>query len=191
MNIGLFFGSFNPIHVGHLIIANTIANTKEIDRVIFIVSPHNPHKKKSNLAHEFDRFDMINQSIKDNPKLFVSDIEFHMPKPSYTIDTLIRLREKYPEDRLFLILGEDNLKSFQNWKNAEQILEQFSLIVYPRPGSEPNDLLKRDNVMKVEAPLLDISATFIRESIKKGQTITYMVHPSVENFIEEKGLFLH
>jgi nicotinate-nucleotide adenylyltransferase len=135
MKIGLYFGSFNPIHVGHLIVANIMANSPDLDQVWFVVSPQNPFKKSKTLLHEFDRFDMVEKAIADNPKLKVSDIEFAMPKPSYTIDTLARFTEKYPNHTFKLIIGEDNLAAFPNWKNFDKILEFYGLLVYPRPNS--------------------------------------------------------
>lgn len=190
MKIGLFFGSFNPIHIGHLIIANTIVDTTDLDEVWFVVSPHNPLKKSSTLLHEFDRYDLVRAAINDNLKFKVSDIEFHLPKPSYTIDTLIHIQEKYPKDQFALIIGEDNLDQFPKWKNYESILKYFSLYVYPRPHSNNSPLKEHANVRMVESPLLDISATFIRQSIKKGFSIKYLVPERVEDMIRDKKYFI-
>ncbi|HEX8545886.1 MAG TPA: nicotinate (nicotinamide) nucleotide adenylyltransferase [Cytophagaceae bacterium] len=189
MKIGLFFGSFNPIHIGHLIIANTIVNTTDIDEVWFIVSPHNPLKKSNTLLHEFDRYDMVRAAIHDNFNFKVSDIEFSLPKPSYTIDTLIHLQEKYPKEKFALIIGEDNLDQFPKWKNYESILKYFSLYVYPRPQSKNSALKSHENVRMVESPLLDISATFIRHSIMNGQSIKYLVPEAVEDIIRDKKYY--
>jgi len=189
MKIGLFFGSFNPIHVGHLIIANTMASTTDLDQVWFVVSPQNPFKKSSSLLHEFDRFDMVQRAIADNPLLKASDVEFHMPKPSYTIDTIIRIQEKFPQHTFKLIMGEDNLSQFPNWKNYERILEYTGLYVYPRPNSPAHKFTGHPSVRFVKAPLLDISATFLRDSIKKGLSIRYMVPESVEQMIQTKGFY--
>jgi nicotinate-nucleotide adenylyltransferase len=189
MNIGLFFGSFNPIHVGHLIVANIMANNGGVDQVWFVVSPQNPFKKSANLLHEFDRYDMVEKAIADNPKLKVSDIEFSMPKPSYTIDTLARLSEKYPNYTFKLIIGEDNLAQFSKWKNANKILEYYGLLVYPRPKAEPHNYGKHPNVHFIEAPLLDISATFIRSQLLAGKSIKYMVPEQVEGYIQLKKLY--
>ncbi len=190
MKVGLFFGSFNPIHIGHLIVANVMANSPECDQVWFVVSPQNPFKKSNTLLHEFDRFDMVEKAIADNPKLKVSDIEFSMPKPSYTIDTLARFTEKYLQHNFKLIIGEDNLAAFKKWKNADKILEYYGLLVYPRPKAEPHKYLNDNHVKFIEAPLLDISATFIRSQITKGKSIKYMVPDVVEGYIQLKKLYL-
>ncbi len=190
MKIGLFFGSFNPIHIGHMIVANIMANNTDLEQVWFVVSPQNPFKKSKTLLHEFDRFDMVEKAIADNSKLKVSDIEFSMKKPSYTIDTLVRLSERYPNHEFKLIIGEDNLAQFPNWKNYEKILEYYGLYVYKRPKAEPHNFLLHPNVKFTEAPLLDISATFIRSQIASGKSIKYMVPEVVEGFISLKKLFL-
>ncbi|WP_149241249.1 nicotinate (nicotinamide) nucleotide adenylyltransferase [Dyadobacter sp. 32] len=190
MKIGLFFGSFNPIHVGHLIIANTMATTTDLEQVWFVVSPQNPFKKSASLLHEFDRFDMVQRAIADNASLKATDVEFHMPKPSYTIDTLIRIQEKYPQHSFKLIMGEDNLSQFPKWKNYEQILEYTGLYVYPRPNAAEHGYKHHPAVTFVEAPLLDISATFLRNHIKKGKSIRYMVPEAVEQLIRLKKFYL-
>lgn len=190
MQIGLFFGSFNPIHIGHLIVANVMATSPECEQVWFVVSPQNPFKKSKTLLHEQDRYDMVSQAIGDNPKLKVSDIEFAMPKPSYTIDTLARLTDKYPQHSFKLIIGEDNLAQFANWKNHGKILEYYGLLVYPRPKAEPHNFANHAQVKFVEAPLLDISATFIRSQILAGKSIKYMVPEVVEGFIKLRKLYL-
>lgn len=183
MKIGLFFGSFNPIHIGHLIIANVMVESTDLSKVWFIVSPHNPHKKSSDLLHEFDRYDMVELAVADNFNLMASDVEFHMPKPSYTIDTLTYLQDKYPTHEFVLIIGGDNLATFHKWKNYEKILEYHSLYVYPRPGASVSPLLQHPKVKVVEAPMMDISATFIRRCVKENKSIRYMVHPDVEDMI--------
>ncbi len=193
MTIGLFFGSFNPIHVGHLIIANTMATTTDLNQVWFVVSPQNPFKKATSLLHAFDRFDMVQQAIADNSLLRATDIEFSMPKPSYTIDTLVRLGEKFPQHTFRLIMGEDNLTQFVNWKNYQQILDQYGLYVYPRPGvvAEAGATLRHhDNVQLVDAPLLDISATFIRDAIRSNRPIRYMVPDVVDELIRRKKFYI-
>lgn len=190
MNIGLFFGSFNPIHIGHLIIANTMAEQPAIDQVWFIVSPQNPFKKKSSLLHEFDRLHMVRLAIADNDKLNASDIEFHMPKPSYTVDTLAYLSDKHPKHSFKLIMGEDNLQYFHKWKNHEVVLEEYGLMVYPRPNSIfPDEWKKHPNIQWVEAPEVDISATFIRKAVKAHRSIKYLVHQEVEAYIHAKRFF--
>ncbi|MEQ8924185.1 MAG: nicotinate (nicotinamide) nucleotide adenylyltransferase [Fulvivirga sp.] len=190
MEVGLFFGSFNPIHIGHLIVANVMVENTSVSQVWFIISPQNPFKKRSSLLHEFDRFDLVNAAIHDNYNLKASDVEFNMPKPSYTIDTLAYLSEAHPDKKFKLIIGEDNLKSFPKWKNADQILEYYSLLVYPRPNAQPSDLIKHPKVQMIKAPMIDISATFIRKSIKNGKSIKYLVPESVEDLIRGKKLYL-
>jgi nicotinate-nucleotide adenylyltransferase len=190
MKVGLFFGSFNPIHLGHLIIANTVAENTDYQQVWFVISPHNPFKKSTSLLHEHDRLEMVRAAIADNPKLNASDIEFRLPRPSYTIDTLTHLQEKYPQHQFRLILGEDNLSHFYRWKNFSQILEHYGLLVYPRHGSPESELLAHPNVQLVNAPLVDISATFIREAIRQHRSIKYLVHDDVEVLIRGKKHYL-
>ena len=180
MKIGLFFGSFNPIHVGHLIVANTMAENTDLDQVWFVVSPQNPFKKASSLLHEFDRLDMVEMAIRNHYKLKATDIEFHLPKPSYTVDTLTYIQEKHPQHQFRLIIGGDNLQQFKRWKNYEQILEFYGLYVYPRPNAQPSGLENHPNVKQVEAPLMDISATFIRNSVREHKSIHYLVPEDVE-----------
>lgn len=191
MNVGLFFGSFNPIHVGHLIIANIMVGSAGLDEVWFVVSPQNPFKKSSrSLIHEFDRIDMVERAIEDNPFLKACDIELHLPKPSYTIDTLTHISEKYPDHSFNLIIGEDNLAAFKKWKNSEDILENFTLIVYPRPDAQPSEFRDHPKVRIVNAPMLDISATFIRKCIKDHQSVRYLIHEKVDQFIKDRKLYL-
>lgn len=187
--IGLFFGSFNPIHLGHLIIANVMAENTDLNKVWLVVSPQNPLKPSKGLLHEFDRYDMVKAAIADNYKLEASDIEFNLPKPSYTIHTLAHLTEKHPTKEFKLILGEDNLENFTKWKNHQEILDQFGLYVYPRPGVRNTELSLHANVKIVEAPLLDISATYIRHCIKSNKSIRYLVPEAVENIIKTKNFY--
>ncbi len=191
MKVGLFFGSFNPIHTGHLIIANLAQSTTDLQEVWFVVSPQNPFKKSSNLLHEFDRLDLVRAAIEDDYHFKASDVEFHMNKPSYTIDTLTVLAEKYPRHEFSLIIGEDNLEGFPKWKNAERILEYYRLIVYPRPGSKKEaPLLSHPKVLFMEAPEMDISATLIRSLIRSGHSIKYLVPDRVIQLIEARKLFI-
>ena len=177
--------------MGHMIIANLMAETADLKKVWFVVSPQNPFKPSKGLLHEHDRYDMVRAAIHDNYKLEVSDIEFHLPKPSYTIHTLVHLKEKHPDKEFKIIIGEDNLSGFQNWKNHERILEDYGLYVYPRPNAQPSELKQHPNVKMVEAPTLDISATFIRNCIRKGQSVRYLVPDPVEEMIRTKGFYLH
>ena len=188
--IGLFFGSFNPIHMGHLIIANIMAQNTDLDKVWLVVSPQNPFKPSKGLLHEFDRYDLVKAAIADNYKLEASDVEFHLPKPSYTIHTLAYLTEKYPNKEFKVIIGEDNLENFTKWKNHEQILAQFGLYVYPRPHVTNTDLKRHPQVTIVEAPVIDISATYIRNCIKNNKSIRYLVPEPVENMIRMKNFYV-
>ncbi|MES2387236.1 MAG: nicotinate (nicotinamide) nucleotide adenylyltransferase [Bacteroidota bacterium] len=190
MKIGLFFGSFNPIHIGHLVIANGILSQTDIQKVWFVVSPQNPLKKDSDLLHAFDRFDLVRKAIDDNPDFAVSDIEFHLPKPSYTIDTLTHLQEKFPQHTFVLIIGEDNLLTFHRWKNYQAILDYFELVVYPRPGTDTPHLKDHPKVTYAKVPLLDISATHIRRCLLEGKSIRYLVTDEVERYIREKKFYL-
>jgi nicotinate-nucleotide adenylyltransferase len=187
--IGLFFGSFNPIHMGHLIIANVMAQNTDLDKVWLVVSPQNPFKPSKGLLHEFDRYDLVKAAIADNFKLEVSDVEFHLPKPSYTIHTLAYLTEKYPNKEFKVIIGEDNLENFTKWKNHEQILDQYGLYVYPRPHVTNSDLKRHPQVTIVEAPMIDISATYIRTCVKNNKSIRYLVPETVENMIRMKNFY--
>jgi nicotinate-nucleotide adenylyltransferase len=187
--VGLFFGSFNPIHVGHLIIGNTMVETTDLKRVWYVVSPQNPFKPSKGLLHEFDRYDMVRAATSDNFKFDVTDVEFHLPKPSYTIHTLVHLKEKHPDKEFVVIIGEDNLENFTRWRNHAQIIEQFGLYVYPRPNAQPSDLKSHPQVKFVDAPLLDISATFIRACIKRKQSVRYLVPEVVEEMIRTKGFY--
>jgi nicotinate-nucleotide adenylyltransferase len=190
MKIGLFFGSFNPIHVGHLIIANTMAHNTDLQQVWFIVSPQNPFKKNNSLLHEFDRFTMVERAISENHKLKVNDVEFLLPKPSYTIDTLTVLSDKYPEHEFVLIMGEDNLVQLQNWKNYDSILSYFNIYVYPRPHTAAHDFGQHPKVKFISAPLLDISATYIRKQLSEKKSIKYLVTAEVEAYINLKKFYV-
>lgn len=190
MRVGLFFGSFNPIHVGHLAIANVMAQSDAIDQVWFVVSPQSPFKKAKDLAHEFDRYDMVEAAIYDNPLLRVTDIEFSMPKPSYTVDTLAYLTDKHPNHTFTLIIGEDNLTHFNKWKNHNVILKEYGLLVYPRPQSKHSSV-SHTNIKKIEAPIFDISATFIRNLLRKNKSIKYLVPDAVITLITTRKLYVY
>jgi len=188
--IGLFFGSFNPIHTGHLIIANYMANYTTLDEVWLVVTPHNPLKKKESLINQYDRLEMVNLAIEKTENIRSSTIEFSLPQPSYTIDTLAHLREKYPEKAFTLIMGSDNLASFHKWKNHEIILRDHRILVYPRPDYlTPADLAEHPSVTITDTPLMAFSSTFIRNAVKAGKNIRYFVPDSVMAFIESKGLY--
>ncbi len=190
MKIGLFFGSFNPIHIGHMIVANVMIEATDIRKIWFVVSPQNPFKKSHNLLHEFDRLDMVRAATYENYNMDVSDIEFKMPRPSYTIDTMTWLSEKYPSNEFVLIIGEDNLKEFPKWKNSDKILENYELYVYPRPMATESVLKQHPKVKLVSAPKVDISATFVRNFVKSGKSIQYLVPASVADMIRSKKFFI-
>jgi nicotinate-nucleotide adenylyltransferase len=189
-HIGLFFGSFNPVHIGHLIIANALAQEADFSKIWFVVSPQNPFKPAKGLLHEFDRFDLVQAAIADNPKLAVTDVEFHLPRPGYTIDTLKFLSEKYPDKRFSIILGADNLESLPRWKSPKEIVDNYGIYVYPRPDVRSAQLDGHRNIHKVEAPMIDISATYIRNCIRQGKSIRYLVPDVVEEMIRRKGFYL-
>jgi len=190
VKVGLFFGSFNPIHIGHLIIANIMVETSDLQQVWFVVSPQNPLKSSKSLAHEFDRYDMVQAGIDSSYHLRASDIEFNMPRPSYTVDTLAYLAEKHPDHEFSLIIGEDNLKSFPKWKNYQVIIDNYGLYVYPRPSDAKHELADLANVQWIEAPILDISATYIRKLVKQEKSIEFLVPVSVAQIIKTRKLYI-
>jgi len=187
MKIGLFFGSFNPVHVGHLIIAQAAVNETELERVWMVVTPQNPFKKKKNLLGEYDRYRMVELATEGDPAIEPSNVEFVLPKPSYTIDTLLHLREKMPSHDFSLIMGEDNLAHFHKWKNYEAILNQYPIFCYPRLGdSDPAHWEKYPQVIRFEMPYLDISATRIREMVREGKDVRYLVpHGAYDYLVKE------
>lgn len=203
MNIGLYFGTFNPIHIGHLIIANYMADYTDLDQVWLVVSPQNPLKKKKSLLEDYHRLALVNEAIYDNNKIKVNDIEFGLPKPSYTANTLAHLKEKYPENQFNLIMGEDNLRTFHKWKNYEVILEKHKLYVYPRVltiqeeeeveeiGYLPeNKLLEHESVIRCEeAPVMKVSSSFIRQAIKEGKDVRYLLSERVHKYLDEMNFY--
>lgn len=188
MKIGLYFGSFNPIHVGHLIIASHIADSNLVDKVWFVVSPQNPLKPSTSLLNEYHRLHLVQLAIENDNRLAVSNIEFNLPKPSYTIDTLAYLSEKYPQHIFRLILGSDSFNNLPKWKNHKQLIENQSFIVYPRPGFEVN-IPKNVQATVIEAPLLSLSSTVIRKNIKNSKSIRYLVVDAVREEIERNGYY--
>lgn len=186
---GLFFGSFNPVHVGHMIIANYMLTRTELDEVWLVVSPQNPFKKAGSLARDHDRLYLVKLAIGDTPGLRASNVEFDMPKPSYTIDTLAVLREKYPDRAFSLIMGGDNLSTLPKWKNVDILLRDYDIHVYNRPGREVSELAEHSRVTLHDAPLMHLSATYIRKAIKEGVSIRYLVPDAVARELEAGGMY--
>ena len=190
MRVGLFFGSFNPVHHGHLIIANYILEHSTLDQVWFVVSPQNPLKPSGALLNEYHRLYLVKAAIEGENKLRASDIEFKLPRPSYTADTLTYLQEKYPDHEFGIIMGSDSFENLPKWKNYTYILKNYSIYVYKRPGHERIPAYpEAKNIQLLEAPLLPISATHIRKNVKEGKSIRYLVPDSVRNEIENNGYY--
>ncbi len=187
--VGLFFGSFNPIHIGHLIMAEYFVENTDLAEVWFVVSPNNPLKQKSSLLSAAQRLYMVNLAVEDDARFRSSDIEFHLPLPSYTCHTLVHLQEKYPQKEFVLIMGEDNLESIEKWKNYQYILDNYNIYVYPRPGSDGGKWKDAPKVRMVPAPQIGISATMIREAIAAGRSVRYFLHPKVAECIDEMGFY--
>lgn len=184
--VGLYFGTFNPIHVGHCIIAQYMLEFTDLDEVWFVVTPHNPHKKKSTLLDDRQRLHMVNLAIGDHYKLRVSDVEFGLPQPSYTATTLAYLEEAHPDHSFHLIMGEDNLQSFPKWRNHEAILENHELYVYPRIGTDGGILSSHPKVHLTQAPVIEIASTEIRDAIKKGKDVSFMLPEAVWDYIDQE-----
>lgn len=191
MKIGLYFGSFNPIHVGHMIIANHMAEFSDLDQVWFVVTPHNPFKNKNSLLADHHRFQVVSIATEDYPKLKPSNIEFGLNQPNYTINTLTHLIEKYPQHHFSLIMGEDNLKSFHKWKNYEMIIQNHDLYVYPRIAKNKGVSKFHDHpkVHFIEAPIIEISSTFIRKSIQQKKNVSPLLPLKVWNYIDEMNFY--
>ncbi len=203
MKVGLYFGTFNPIHVGHLIIANYMADYTDLDQVWLVVSPQNPLKEKKSLLADFHRLALVREGIFDNAKLKASDIEFKLPIPSYTTNTLAHLKENYPDNEFSLIMGEDNLRTFHKWKNHEWVLENYKLYVYPRAmtvqeeaeesaikSNTVNSFIEHPNVTLCEdVPVMKVSSSFIRKAIKEGRDVRYLLSEPVHKYIEEMNFY--
>jgi len=187
--IGLLFGSFNPIHIGHLIIAGHMLEFSDLNEIWFVVSPHNPLKEKKTLLADHHRLAMVNLAIEENYKFRSSSIEFKMPQPSYTIDTLTHLYEKYTDKEFVLIMGSDSLSTLSKWKNYKQLLELYNMYVYPRPGSDGGEFKNYPKVKFVSAPLMEISSSFIRKSVKEKKNVQYMLPPKVYEYILEMHFY--
>ena len=186
---GLFFGSFNPVHVGHMIIANYMATQSDLDEIWLVVSPHNPLKDKRTLARDYDRLHLVHLAIEDNPNIHASDIEFSLPKPSYTIDTLAYFSEKYPNREFVLIMGGDNLATLHKWKNYTSILKYYAIYVYKRPSYDLGALAEHPSVKVFDAPLLHISSSYIRKCIAEGHSVQYLVPSPVFQYLEGSNMY--
>ena len=186
---GLFFGSFNPLHNGHLMIASYMAEYTDLDQVWFVVSPQNPLKEKSTLLDDHQRLTMVNLAIEEDTRFRSSNIEFRLPKPSYTIDTLTYLAEKYPEKEFVLIAGSDIFPTFHKWKNHEVLLNQYRFYIYPRPGMDPGRFAGHPSLLFFDAPLLSVSSSFIREGIREGKDLRYFVPEKVWNYLREMHFY--
>jgi len=191
MKIGLYFGSFNPIHIGHLIIANQLVENSDLDQIWFVVTPHNPFKKKSTLLDNHQRLEMVYLATKDYDKLKESNIEFNLPQPNYTINTLTYLQEKYENHEFSLIMGEDNLKSFHKWKNYEVILENHNIYVYPRisEGKIDTQFNNHKKIHRVKAPIMEISSTMIRKAIKEAKNVKPLIPQNVWEYLDEMNFY--
>lgn len=190
--VGLFFGTFNPIHIGHLVIANHLVEFSDLDEVWFVITPQSPFKTKQSLLDDHHRYQMVYEAVQDYPKLKPSTIEFDLPKPNYTVDTLVHLEEKYGKDHQFsLIMGEDNLKSFHKWKNYEAILELHDIYVYPRVSHGEVEHRFKDNpkIIKVDAPIMEISSTFIRNAQHEGKNIRPLLPNAVWKYMDEMNFY--
>lgn len=193
--IGLYFGSFNPIHIGHIVIAGYMTEFTPLEEIWFVVSPQNPLKKKKTLLDNYQRLHLVNLGIGDNEKMRASDIEFRLPVPSYTIHTLTYLNERYPNHNFSLVMGEDNLYTLHKWKNAEELVRQCDIYVYPRPRLKKpaspllNSILSKATIHRVKAPLMDISGTFIRNGVRKGKNMSYYLPAPVWQYIEEMHFY--
>jgi len=189
--IGLYFGTFNPIHVGHLTIANYMVEFSDLDEVWMVVTPHNPHKKKKTLLDDTHRLTMVRVALEDYPKLKASNIEFDLPQPNYTVHTLAHLEETYPDHAFCLIMGEDNLKSFHKWKNYDVILERYAIYVYPRisEGTVEHQFVGHEKITKVNAPIMELSSTFIRKAISEGKNIRPMLPQNVWEYLDEMNFY--
>lgn len=189
MKVGLYFGSFNPIHIGHMAIANYFAEFAGLNQIWFVVSPQNPLKNKNSLLPDYQRLEMVRLAIDDDPRFVVSNIEFGLPKPSYTVNTLAILSEKFPKISFSLIMGQDNLVSLNKWKNYTFLLENYTIFAYPRPGQAENPYAGHKNVVLTQAPMMELSSSFIRESIASGNNMRFFLPPRTWQYIEEMNFY--
>lgn len=204
--IGLYFGTFNPIHIGHVIIANHLVEYSELEEIWFVVTPMSPHKTKDTILDNMDRYDMVKLALADYEKLQVSDIEFHLPTPNYTVTTLVHLEERHPNHQFSIIMGEDNLKSLHRWRNFEVLIENYPILVYPRMSEGDLDESIAKQVIRVpkpqgytelkasiqlqDAPIIELSSSFIRQAIKQGKNVLPMLNKEVWEYIDRKRFYL-
>jgi nicotinate-nucleotide adenylyltransferase len=186
---GLFFGSFNPVHIGHLAIANYMLEFSDLQELWFVVSPQNPLKKKKTLLPDYHRLELTRLAVEDDDRFDVSDIEFKMPKPSYTIDTLTYLSERHPSREFVMIMGADGLKTFPRWKNAALLEEQYHRLVYPRPGADHDSIKTQKNITLMDAPLMEISSSFIRKAIREEKDIRYFLPAKTYSYIKNMHFY--
>jgi len=189
MHIGLFFGSFNPVHVGHMVLANYMLEFTDMQKVWLIVSPQNPLKQKQQMLNQSNRLLLVNLAIDDHPNMRSNNIEFSLPQPSYTVNTLAHLKEKYPEHQFSLIMGQDNLQSFSKWKNYDEILKRYHIYVYPRPNVPAGEFDNHPHVHITKAPMMDISSTFIRKAIKEKKDVRFFLPPKVWEEIDTMNFY--
>jgi nicotinate-nucleotide adenylyltransferase len=186
---GLFFGSFNPVHIGHTAIANYVVEFTDLDQLWFVVSPQNPFKQKNQLLAEYHRLELVNLAIGDSPLFKATNVEFKLPQPSYTIDTLAYLQEKYPDHEFVVIIGSDNLPHLHKWKNYQELLNNYELYVYPRPEVDANDFINLGRLKIVDAPLIEISSSFIRNAIRNKKDVSFFLPCKVAVYIKEMHFY--
>ncbi len=189
MKTGLYFGSFNPIHIGHMAIANFMIEFSDLEQLWFVVSPHNPLKEKKTLLKDYHRLEMVQRAVEDDDRFRASDIEFKLPTPSYTIDTLVYLEEKNPGREFQLVMGADGLRTFHKWKHKNLIVEKYHRLIYPRPGVDMNAVSILENASVVNAPLMEISSSFIRRAIKEGKDIRHLVPAKAYQYMREMHFY--
>ncbi|WP_297096202.1 nicotinate (nicotinamide) nucleotide adenylyltransferase [uncultured Draconibacterium sp.] len=190
LKVGLYFGSYNPIHIGHLAIANYMVEYTDIDQLWFVVSPQNPLKKKNNLLDDYQRLELVHRAVDGDDRFRASNIEFSLPKPSYTVDTLAYLKDQHPNYHFKILMGSDNLENFHKWKNYETILEDYGIIVYPRPGFDPEKVQVEKNItIAKDAPLMEISSSFIRKALKEGKDVRHFLPQKSWEYLEEMNFY--
>nr|WP_319511564.1 nicotinate (nicotinamide) nucleotide adenylyltransferase [uncultured Draconibacterium sp.] len=190
LKVGLYFGSYNPIHIGHLAIANYMVEYTDIDQLWFVVSPQNPLKKKNNLLDDYQRLELVHRAVDGDDRFRASNIEFSLPKPSYTVDTLAYLKDQHPNYHFKILIGSDNLENFHKWKNYETIIEDYGIIVYPRPGFDPQKVQVEKNItLAKDAPLMEISSSFIRKAIQEGKDVRHFLPQKSWEYLEEMNFY--